>query len=129
MIKQNTHLKVSKKFSGAPVDLKEGYSKISLRTRSEMITDKNGLIHGGFIFSLADYAAMLAVNHPNVVLGSANIRFIKPVVKGDFLLAEGYLIKKEGKKIHVDVNVKNNNDIVFKGEFICFTPENHILKG
>lgn len=129
MIKQNTHLKVNKMLSGEPIDLKEGYSKISLQTTSNMIIDKTGLIHGGFVFNLADYAAMLAVNHPNVVLGSANVRFMKPVVKGDVLLAEGYLIKKEGKKIHVDVNIKRNNDIVFKGEFICFTPENHILKG
>ena len=92
-----------------------------------MITDDTGLIHGGFIFSLADYAAMLAVNHPNVVLGSANVRFVKPVSNGQILLAEGKVIEKTGKKIIVIVEVKTNNNVICQGDFICFTPEQHIL--
>lgn len=128
-IKQETHLKVNNKYSGLPVELKEGYSKIKLKTTIEMVTDENGLIHGGFIFSLADYASMLAVNHPNVVLGGANVKFLKPAILGDELLAEANLIKKEGKKLIVNVDIKKNNEIIFKGEFICFVPEIHVLEG
>ncbi|MFX1537335.1 MAG: hotdog domain-containing protein, partial [Promethearchaeota archaeon] len=68
---------------------------------------------------------MLAINHPNVVLGSSNVRFLKPVVEGDLLIAEAQLREILGKKHVVDVNVKKENDIVFEGEFICFIPKTH----
>jgi acyl-coenzyme A thioesterase PaaI-like protein len=44
-----------------------------------MAADQRGLVHGGFTFGLADYAAMVAVNDPNVVLGAAEVRFLAPV--------------------------------------------------
>ena len=80
-MKQITHLKINESLSGKIIELKNGYSKVVLETSINMRTDKSGLIHGGFIFSMADYAAMVAVNHPNVVLGGANVKFLKPVVK------------------------------------------------
>ena len=126
-MKQNTHFKVNNKLSGEPIELREGYSKIKLQTSLDMIADNSGLVHGGFTFSLADYAAMLAVNHPNVVLGGSKSRFLLPVIEGDVLIAEAQLVRKEGKKLIVDVNVKRNEEIIFTGEFICFTPAKHIL--
>ena len=93
-----------------------------------MIADETGLIHGGFVFSLADFAAMLAVNHPNVVLGGANVKFLKPIVLGDELIAEGNVLRKAGKKLIVKVEVKKNNEVVFQGEFVCSVPEKHVLK-
>lgn len=126
-MKQRTHDKINEELSGTLISLEKNYSKIRLVTNKKMITDDTGLIHGGFIFSLADYAAMLAVNHPNVVLGSANVKFIKPVSNGQILLAEGKVIETRGKKINVKVEVKTNNNIVCQGDFICFTPEQHIL--
>ena len=127
IIKQNTHSAINNKLSGVIIKLDNNYSKVKLQTTSEMIVDKMGLIHGGFIFSLADFASMVAINHPNVVLGGANVKFLKPVRKGDILIAEAQLSKKEGKKLIVNVNVKRNDDVVFSGEFICFTLEKYIL--
>ena len=79
-MKQITHLKINENLSGKIIELKDGYSKVVLETNSDMRADKSGLIHGGFIFSMADYAAMVAINHPNVVLGGANVKFLKPAV-------------------------------------------------
>jgi uncharacterized protein (TIGR00369 family) len=93
-----------------------------------MITDQSGLIHGGFIFSLADFASMIAINHPNVVLAGANVKFLKPVRKGDIINAEARVLRIEGKKNVVEVIVKKDTDVVFTGEFICFIPEKHILE-
>ncbi len=129
IIKQNTHLEINNTLSGEIIKLDKNYSKVQLKTSAEMIVDKMGLIHGGFIFSLADFASMVAVNHPNVVLGGANVKFLKPVREGDTLIAEANITKKEGKKYIVDVNVKNSEEIVFNGEFICFTLEKHVLEG
>lgn len=129
IIKQNTHLEINNTLSGEIIKLDKNFSKVQLKTSAEMIVDKMGLIHGGFIFSLADFASMVAVNHPNVVLGGANVKFLKPVREGDTLIAEANITKKEGKKYIVDVNVKNSEEIVFNGEFICFTLEKHVLEG
>ncbi|WP_448584738.1 hotdog domain-containing protein [Thermocrinis sp.] len=123
-----THLKIDQNLSGKPVDLKEGYAMVVLETKENMLADEEGLIHGGFIFSLADYCAMLSVNEPNVVLASAKVDFKKPVILGDILRAEGKLIKSEGKKRWVEVKVFRDEEEVFVGEFLCVVPEKHVLK-
>lgn len=92
-----------------------------------MKVDKKGLIHGGFIFSLADFASMVAINNPNVVLGGADVKFLKPVIEGDILIAEAKLLKIEGKKHIVDVKILRKEESVFTGEFICFIPDKHVL--
>ena len=93
-----------------------------------MILDETGLIHGGFTFGAADYAAMLAVNHPNVVLGGAQVRFVEPVKEGDTMIAEAQLMNVDNGRLIIDVNVKVEEKVVFIGEFICFAPEKHVLK-
>lgn len=127
-MEKKTHQKVNEKYSGTPIELKEHYSKVKLTTIPEMILDESGLIHGGFIFSLADYSAMLAINHPNVVLGGANCRFLVPVKEGDELVAEAMLSNVDGKKLVVDVNIKRADEVIFIGEFYCFAPEKHVLE-
>ena len=127
-INQTTHNKINSSLCGNSLILKENYSRIELLTTGEMIVDETGLIHGGFVFGLADYAAMVCINHPNVVLGAADVKFVKPVKKGDTLIAEAYLEKIEGKKYRVKVEVKEREDLVFHGIFTCFIPDKHVLK-
>ncbi|SHK30673.1 hotdog fold thioesterase [Thermocrinis minervae] len=122
-----THLKIDQSLSGKPIELKEGYALVELKTDERMVADEMGLVHGGFIFSLADYCAMLTVNEETVVLAGANVKFKKPVVVGDTLLAEGKLLSKEGKKRIVKVTVTRGGEEVFEGEFICVVPEKHVL--
>ncbi|GAB6075461.1 hotdog domain-containing protein [Desulfurobacterium crinifex] len=122
-----THEKIDQRLCGKPVKLGENYAEVELETTEEMAADEKGLVHGGFIFGQADYAAMLAVNHPNVVLGGANVRFLKPVKVGERVLAIAKVISEEGKKRIVDVVVKREDEEVFKGEFICFVLPKHVL--
>jgi uncharacterized protein (TIGR00369 family) len=129
MVDQLTHNKINPELSGQIIQLEENYSKVKLKTISEMIADEKGLIHGGFLFSLADFAAMVCINHPNVVLGGATVRFLKPVKQGDILIAEGKLSKVDGKKRIVSVTIKIRDQIVFKGDFQCFIPNKHVLEG
>jgi acyl-coenzyme A thioesterase PaaI-like protein len=71
----NTHEKISKRLVGRPIEVVRGtHAVVELNATNEMAVDLVGLTHGGFTFGLADYAAMLAVNHPNVVLGSAQVK-------------------------------------------------------
>jgi len=124
----NTHQDINTDFCGTPVHIEEDVSRVVLRTLETMMVDDSGLVHGGFIFGLADYAAMIAVNHPNVVLGGAEVKFIKPVIAGDVVTAEAEVIRKQGKKHIVRVDVTRDDDTVFKGEFTCFVLEKHILE-
>jgi uncharacterized protein (TIGR00369 family) len=122
-----THLKIDQELSGSPVEVGEGYAVVELKTKENMRADEKNLVHGGFIFSLADYCAMLTVNEPTVVLASAKVDFKKPVVVGDTLRAEGRLLRSEGKKRWVEVKVYRNQDLVFLGEFLCVVPYKHVL--
>jgi uncharacterized protein (TIGR00369 family) len=122
-----THLKIDQELSGTPIEVGEGYAVVELKTKENMRADEKNLVHGGFIFSLADYCAMLTVNEPTVVLASAKVDFKKPVVVGDTLRAEGRLLRAEGKKRWVEVKVYKNQDLVFWGEFLCVVPDKHVL--
>jgi len=124
-----THLAVDPRLVGTPLELGDGSASVVLVTLPEMAADERGLVHGGFVFGLADYAAMLAVNHPNVVLGSSEVRFLKPVRVGDRLVATAEVEETAGKKIRVRVVVRRGGEEVLAGGFVCFLPERHVLEG
>ncbi len=71
-----THLAIDRRLSGEPVELEPGRARLELLTTRAMQADERGLVHGGFIFSFADHAAMLAINDPFVVLGAASVKFL-----------------------------------------------------
>ena len=123
----NTHKKIDNSLCGTPIKTEENYSMVEMVLSDNMKADESNLVHGGFTFGLADYAAMIAVNHPNVVLASSNVSFLKPTVVGEKLIAEAKVIEDKGKKKNVSVEVKCNDEVVFKGEFLCFVPEKHVL--
>ncbi|MCL1911411.1 MAG: PaaI family thioesterase [Leptospirales bacterium] len=123
----NTHTKINRLLCGTPQSLSDGASEVALVTTVDMAVDENGLIHGGFVFGLADYAAMLAVNHPFVVLSASNCRFLKPSKPGEHLLASAKVTAAEGKKRTVEVFVTRGSEKIFSGEFICAVLDKHVL--
>jgi len=127
-VEVKTHLKIDRNLSGEPVSLSEGRAVVRLKTLPVMAADDKGLVHGGFIFSAADYCAMVAVNHPNVVLGSASVKFLRPVKVGETVEFEGEVVKEEGKKRIVEVSGRRDGEEVFKGEFVCFVLPTHVLE-
>jgi uncharacterized protein (TIGR00369 family) len=122
-----THRRIDHSLSGVPVELSQGKAIVKLKTDERMVADEYGLIHGGFIFSLADYASMLAVNEETVVLAKAEVKFLKPVKLGDEVVATAEVKGTEGKKRFVSVEVKRGDEVVFTGEFLCVVPEKHVL--
>ena len=125
--KPNTHLKINADLCGRVVEITDKGSKVTLTVTPNMAVDAKGLIHGGFVFGLADYAAMVAVNHPNVVLGAANVKFLKPVKVGDTLVATATKKEVTGKKQIILVEVMYEATSVFSGDFTCFVLEKHVL--
>jgi acyl-CoA thioesterase len=124
----STHEKVNSIYSGEIQKLELGYVELSLNTIKEMIADKYGLIHGGFIFSSADYAAMLAVNEKNVVLVACDCQFLSPVKYGDTVNIIAKVRHKEGRKRNVNVTGYVFDIKVFEGEFKTVVTERHVLK-
>lgn len=123
-----THLGINAALCGEPVEMAEGTATVRLETTPQMSADDHGLVHGGFVFGLADYAAMLAVNHPNVVLGSAEVKFLAPVRSGATVLATATLLEIAGRKNSVDVTARVDEEEVFQGRFIAFTLDKHVLE-
>ncbi|MBD3798367.1 MAG: PaaI family thioesterase [Sulfuricurvum sp.] len=127
-ISLNTHERINTVYSGEVVKLESGYAKVSLDTIETMRADELGLVHGGFIFSAADFAAMAAVNEPNVVLASCNCLFLAPVRVGDNVTFEATEHQKEGRKRNVTVRGFVHDIKVFEGEFKTVVTERHVLR-
>ena len=123
----NTHLNIDRSLCGKVTRIEEGYAEVLLHTTQQMSADAAGLVHGGFIFGAADYAAMSAVNDPYVVLGASSCKFTAPVRVGDAVLCKACVVSKKGKKQEVNVRAFVDEKPVFEGSFTTFVLEKHVL--
>jgi len=104
------------------LEVKEGYSRIQMTIRKEMVNGF-GIVHGGLPFSLADSAFAFACNNRNnlSVALDVTITFMKAVNVSDILTAEAKEIHNGRSTgvylIHV-INQKNEQVALFKGT--CF---------
>lgn len=104
------------------IEIREGYSKIKMTVREEMINGF-GIVHGGIAFSLSDSAFAFACNNRNnlSVALDTSINFTKPVHPGDVLTAEAKEIHngKSTGLYHITVtNQRDHTVAIFKGT--CF---------
>jgi acyl-coenzyme A thioesterase PaaI-like protein len=81
------------------------------------------------VFGAVDYAAMLAVNDPFVVLGAADVRFVAPVKVGDEVLARARRTEHKGKKHVIEVAASVAGKDVLAGTMTAFVLERHVLDG
>ena len=123
----NTHLHINTSLCGKVTKLQENYAEVLLYTSQQMVADSQGLVHGGFIFGAADYAAMSAVNDPYVVLGASSSKFIAPVKVGDAVLCKASVVNTQGRKSGVEVEAFVNGKLVFEGSFTTFVLSSHVL--
>jgi len=111
------------------IEVREGYSKIKMTVRKEMINGF-GIVHGGIAFSLSDSAFAFACNNRNVlsVALDTSINFIKPVHVDDVLTAEAKELHNGRSTGLYHITITNQNDHIvalFKGT--CYrTGKNHI---
>jgi uncharacterized protein (TIGR00369 family) len=125
----STHRMIDQSLCGMPVEvMTDTSSVVELTATPEMRADTTGLVHGGFIFGLADYAAMLAVNHPNVVLSGARVSFLRPASVGECMKAYARVANVSGRKRSVSVEIEKDGELIFEGEFTCIVPEKHVLE-
>jgi len=123
----NTHKGADPRLLGTPVLLEKDTAVVALTATEEMAVDDRGLVHGGFTFGLADYAAMLAVNDPLVVLGSADVKFTAPVKVGERMVARGVVEAVDSRRRDVSVEVSVGEKVVLKGIMTCYVLQRHVL--
>ncbi|MFL5788924.1 MAG: hydroxyphenylacetyl-CoA thioesterase PaaI [Flavisolibacter sp.] len=104
------------------LEIKEGYSKIKMQVREEMLNGL-GVIHGGITFSFADSAFAFACNNRNnlSLALDVTISFTKAVKPGDILIAEAKEMhngKSTGVYLISVTNQNNEQVALFKGT--CF---------
>jgi len=104
------------------LEVKEGYSRIRMTIRQEMVNGF-GIVHGGLPFSLADSAFAFACNNRNnlSVALDVTITFTKAVNIGDVLTAEAKEVhngRSTGVYLIAVTNQKNEQVALFKGT--CF---------
>jgi acyl-CoA thioesterase len=111
------------------LEIREGYSKIRMVVRKEMVNGF-GIVHGGIPFSLADSAFAFACNNRNIlsVALDTSINFIKPVHVDDVLMAEAKELHngKSTGLYHIHItNQKEHLVAQFKG--LCYRTDKTLI--
>lgn len=111
------------------IEIKEGYSKLKMTVRKEMINGFD-IVHGGIAFSLADSAFAFACNNRNnlSVALDTSINFIKPVHVNDELFAEAKEIHNGRSTGLYQVTISNQRNhivAIFKGT--CFRTNKNLV--
>ncbi|MFT4890507.1 MAG: acyl-coenzyme A thioesterase PaaI-like protein [Halobacteriales archaeon] len=128
MAEQRTHKRTSERYVGRAVTIEDGRAVVELETTDEMAVDEHDLVHGGFVFGAADYAAMLAVNEPTVVLVGAETSFTAPTAVGDTVRATATVDgAADGIVVECEVERLETGDRVMVGTFECAVPSDHLL--
>ena len=100
------------------VDVAPGRATLTM-TVGEAMLNGHEIAHGGFIFTLADSAFAFACNSSGerTVAQHCTISFIKPVARGDRLVATATEVSRVGRSGIYDVRVSANGAIVaeFRG--------------
>ena len=96
------------------MEASEGKAKVRLKIKEHHLNGVN-LVHGGAIFSLADFAFAVASNsHGTLALGiNANISYVKSAKDG-ILTAEAMEVAKNSKLATYQINITNE-----KGELMA----------
>lgn len=111
------------------LEIKEGYSRIEMTVRKEMVNGF-GIVHGGVPFSLADSAFAFACNNRNIlsVALDTSINFIKAVNVGDVLTAEAKELHNGKSTGLYSINVTNQEEKLvaqFKG--LCYRTDRKLI--
>ncbi len=123
-----THGRIRSNLCGTIIELEQGRSKVTLQTTKDMVVDDMGLIHSGFIFGAADFAACAAVNESNVVVIGSRSKFFAPAKINDLIEFEATAKFEDSRKREIKVSGYINEIRVYEGVFHAVVLENHIFK-
>ena len=123
-----THTAIKTSLAGNLTELGKNSAKVVLQTTPEMGVDEFGLVHSGFIFGSAEYAAVAAVNESNLVIIGCRSKFFAPAKVGDLIDFEAKGRFEDTRKREIKVVGTINEIKVFEGIFQAVLLEKHILQ-
>jgi acyl-CoA thioesterase len=100
------------------VDAADGIATARMRVREDMVNG-HGIVHGAFVFAVADTAFACACNShgPVTVAAAVDITFVAPARAGDLLEARAEERTRFGRSGIYDVTVRRGTDVIaeFRG--------------
>ena len=122
-----THTEINQSLFGTLEELEEGYAKVIFTGAEEMSVDKRGMIHTGFIYGSANFAAMASVNVATAILLVSKTNYLAPLGINDEAIFEAKCQQKNTRKRNVFVTGHVNNIKFFEGEFTIVVLDHHPL--
>jgi len=123
-----THQTIKNIYVGNLTALSKNSSNVILQTTRDMTVDELGLIHNGFIFGAAEYAAVCAINEENIVVIGCRSKFFAPARLGDIITFEAKGKFEDARKREIKVTGIINDIKIFEGIFQAVLLEHHILE-
>lgn len=106
---------------GELIEVQLGESGLSiLDTVEGMGFARTKIVRGHHIFAQANSLAVAIIDAPVALTGSVEMRFLRPVMVGERLVAKAQVDSVEGRRYVVDVQTRSGNDEVFTGRFVVF---------
>ncbi len=118
---------INQNLVGVLDDIKEGEAVVKFTCTEDMVVDQKGLIHSGFIFSSANYAAIAAINHQNAILAVSKANFLAPAALNDVITFRAKAMQTEARKRVVEVAGYLQDVKIFEAEFSVVVLERHVL--
>lgn len=81
---------------------------------------KTGIARGHYIFAQANSLAVALINQEIALTAKADIRFIRPVILKERLIAKAKVIESKDDRSEIEVNTFVGNELVFKGMFTVY---------
>jgi acyl-CoA thioesterase len=103
----------------------DGDAVVRMPVTGDMVNG-HGVVHGGYVFMVADTAFACACNShgPVTLAAGADITFLQPVRSGDVLEARARERSTSGRSGVYDVTVRSDGDVVaeFRGRSRVVSP-------
>ena len=111
----------SKEIVGELIDITLGERGISiLETTEEMVFERSRVVRGQYMFAQAESLAIAVIDADVVLTGLANVKFKRPIMVGEKVVAKGEVIRRRGAHYVVLVEAKVGTEKVFRGKFSVF---------
>ena len=114
----------SREMVGDLVDIRLGEAAVSvLETTEDMAFARTGIVRGEFIFAQAESLALALVDAPVALTGLCNLKFRRPVMVGEKLLARAEVLRRKERRLVVLVVTRSRGEQVFRGKLVVFAVE------
>lgn len=107
---------------GELIDLELGRRGVSvLETTPHMVFEKTRIVRSHFLFAQADSLALAVVDADVAVTGLVNVKYKRPVLAGERLVAHAEIVRARGNdKFVVQVVTRVGSEPVFRAKFLIF---------